>query len=134
MRGTVNRVAMMYLVLLMGLGLACITVEVDNNQQVRTVRARVQMKPGGELEEVEMEVHVAATELEVVSADQARAWKTKIWCLEWLPMDRPWPTRSGIWPCTRWPTTGSGRFRSPQPGDPSLVRASCTPARSETGS
>ncbi len=71
MRGTVNRVAMMYLVLLMGLGLACITVEVDNNQQVRTVRARVQMKPGGELEEVEMEVHVAATELEIVSADQA---------------------------------------------------------------
>jgi len=37
MRGTVNRVAMMYLVLLMGLGLADMTVAVEDKHQVRTV-------------------------------------------------------------------------------------------------
>jgi hypothetical protein len=64
-------VAMTTLGVVAALGLACSAETVEDEQQARTVRARVQMEPGGELEEVEMEVHPAVTELEIVSADEA---------------------------------------------------------------
>ena len=59
-------------------GLACSGETGDQGSLIRTVQARVQIKPGGGMEEVEMDVHPAATDLRIVSANEAGLEKEEL--------------------------------------------------------
>jgi hypothetical protein len=67
-----NKVAITLVGVLAGFGLASMTEAVEDKQQVRTVRGQVQMKPGGELEEV-----VAETETGLLESSLTMR---ELWC------------------------------------------------------